>query len=85
MKILPKNNFNSKSLSFTIEESVESYLKYLKTNDPQYLYRQVIKPVEYSLLKTVISNTSCNQSKTARLLGMHRSTLHKKLKLYDLL
>ena len=78
-------HFSSQSLSRSFEESINNYLEKLNKNDPEYLYRDVIKQVEYPLLKVAIMHCLYNQSKAARCLGINRSTLNKKLKDYGLL
>lgn len=46
---------------------------------PDGLYHFVMKEVEQPLLETVLKYTNGNQSKAAKLLGINRGTLRKKL------
>jgi len=85
MQPLLTQEFSSKSLSHLVEESIEAYLQELNTDDPQYLYRQVIKQVEYPLLKTMMKRTHYNQSWAAQLLGINRATLYRKLKCHGMI
>jgi Fis family transcriptional regulator len=45
----------------------------------------VLEEVEPPLLRAVLRHTRNNQSKAARMLGLSRGTLRKKLKQYGLL
>ncbi|MCU7922201.1 MAG: Fis family transcriptional regulator, partial [Candidatus Thiodiazotropha sp. (ex Dulcina madagascariensis)] len=48
------------------------------------LYRLVMNEVEAPLLESVMKHTGGNQTQAATILGISRSTLRKKLSLYDL-
>ena len=49
------------------------------------LYRLVIAEVEGSLLEAVMEETAGNQGRAARILGINRGTLRKKLRAHGLL
>ena len=48
------------------------------------LYRLVITEVEGSLLEAVMEETAGNQGRAARILGINRGTLRKKLRVHGL-
>lgn len=48
------------------------------------LYRMVIGEVEGSLLEAVMKETAGNQGRAARILGLNRGTLRKKLRAHGL-
>ena len=48
------------------------------------LYQTVLREVEEPLLRVVLKATRGNQIKAARILGLNRSTLRKKLKELDM-
>ena len=48
------------------------------------LYRMVIAEVECSLLEAVMKETAGNQGRAARILGINRGTLRKKLRAHGL-
>lgn len=75
------------SLPRAIKTSVQNYMSAMKEQNQQItdLYDIFLQEVEGPLLAEVMSKTSYNQSKAARLLGLNRGTLRKKLKRYDLL
>ncbi len=51
---------------------------------PNDLYQMVMQQVEQPLFESVMAYTGGNQSKAATLLGISRSTLRKKLALYEI-
>ena len=86
----PVNNSSKGTLIHrTLKESTETALKeYFKTlngNAPNDLYNLVINEVELPLIEAVMVFTNKNQSQAANILGINRSTLRKKLKLFDLI
>ena len=86
----PANNSSNGTLIHrTLKESTETALKeYFKTlngNAPNDLYNLVINEVELPLIEAVMTFTNKNQSQAANILGINRSTLRKKLKLFELI
>jgi len=63
---------------------VETYFTHLNGHDSSGLYQLVLTEVEKPLLETALKHADFNQSKAAKLLGMSRSTLRKKLDFYGL-
>ena len=61
-----------------------SYFKQLDGHTAANIYQMVLAEVEQPLLETVMSHTEGNQTRAAEMLGISRSTLRKKLALYDL-
>jgi len=53
--------------------------------DPGRLYRKVMARVELPLLRHVLQMSGGNQLKAARLLGINRNTLRKRLRVLGLL
>ena len=53
-------------------------------DDCDGLYRLVIGEVEGSLLEAVMKETAGNQGRAARILGLNRGTLRKKLRTHGL-
>ena len=83
------NSSNGTLIHRTLKESTETALKdYFKTlngNAPNDLYNLVINEVELPLIEAVMTFTNKNQSQAANILGINRSTLRKKLKLFELI
>jgi len=84
-----KNSSNGKLIHRTLKESTEvalkEYFKTLNGNEPDGLYKLVINEVELPLIEAVMAFTNKNQSQAANILGINRSTLRKKLKLFELI
>lgn len=70
------------SLRECVEQAMVEYFHHLDGHDCTGLYDLVIQQVEEPLLEAVMQYTRNNQSRAAALLGLNRSTLRKKLKLY---
>jgi Fis family transcriptional regulator len=75
----------SRPLRHVTEEALDNYFSNLNGHDPGELYELVMGEVEAPLFKAVMSYTRGNQSRAAKVLGINRGTLRKKLRIYDLL
>ena len=62
-----------------------NYFADLDGQQPGNLYDMMIGEVEQALFAAVMDHTRGNQSKAAEMLGINRSTLRKKLRLYGLI
>lgn len=67
-----------------VRRSVKRYFKDLKGEQPSGLYSMVIEQTEKPLLQVVMEQVQGNQTRAARILGINRNTLRKKLRLYGL-
>jgi Fis family transcriptional regulator len=67
-----------------VRKAIDKYFKDLDGERPGGLYQLVLAEVERPLLESVMNNARGNQSHAAEYLGISRSTLRKKLKLYQL-
>ncbi len=65
-----------------VRAAVEQYFFQLDGHTVVGLYAMVIAEVEKPLLEAVLAHTGGNQSKAAKVLGMSRSTLRKKMQQY---
>ena len=73
-----------KNLSDNIDTLLDQYFNDLDGNQPSAIYEMVINTVEKPLLLYIMNKTEGNQSKAAKILGLNRNTLRKKLKQYNL-
>ena len=73
------------SLQKTVEATISHYLLTMDGQKITDLYDMVLRSIEEPMLATVLRRTSNNQSEAAKLLGLNRGTLRKKLKRYSLL
>ncbi|MBA2654564.1 MAG: DNA-binding transcriptional regulator Fis [Gammaproteobacteria bacterium] len=74
----------SPPLRQSVKKALENYLFHLEDQSPVNLYELVLEEIEAPLLEVVMKLTKNNQSKAAKLLGLSRGTLRKKLKQYNL-
>jgi len=63
-----------------VRSALRYYLQNMEGHDVSGLYRMVLDEVERPLIETVLESANNNQSVAARMLGISRSTLRKKLK-----
>ena len=92
MTITTEAQNQSCSIEFNDQDSIRSCINmaladYFKTMDGHEmtgLYDLVLQEVEPPLLENVMRNTRGNQSKAAKVLGINRGTLRKKLKQYNM-
>ncbi len=71
-------------LSGTVRTALQLYFNNLGGQNPASIYQMVIAEVERPMFETVMQYVNGNQSRAAQVLGISRSTLRKKLKVYDL-
>lgn len=69
-------------LSECVRNALRFYLRNLDGYEVNDLYQMVIGEVERPLIETLLEYTQGNQTRAARLLGMSRSTLRKKIAHY---
>ena len=63
-----------------IERKLRHFVKYMKVGQVRNLYSVLLAEVERPLLTYILKETNGNQIQAARLLGMNRNTLRKKIK-----
>jgi Fis family transcriptional regulator len=71
-------------LSAHVKKTVEHYFEQLNGHDTSRLHAMVISEVEKPLIEAALDYCGQNQTKTSKILGLSRSTLRKKLDLYDI-
>ena len=67
-----------------VRDALTHYFDQLDGTPPNNLHQLVMRQVEQPLFEAVMSYSGGNQSKAATLLGISRSTLRKKLALYEI-
>lgn len=67
-----------------VNDALESYFRDLNGETVTDLYDMVITEVEKGLLIAVLERSNANQSEASRILGISRTTLRKKMDLYDI-
>ena len=75
---------STQTLSHQVTQALEGYFAQLDGLEVVDLHALVIREVEKPLLQAVMNHTKSNQSKAAKVLGLSRGTLRKKLATYQL-
>ena len=63
----------------TVRRSLEKYFRDLDGEKPRSVYDMVIQNVERPLLEVVLDRAEGNQTIAAKMLGINRNTLRKKM------
>jgi len=71
-------------LADCVRTALSLYLHNMDDHQVANLHRFVMEEVERPLLETVLGHTQGNQTLTAKMLGISRSTLRNKLAKYDI-
>lgn len=66
------------------ETALKRYFNDLNGTRPGDLYNMVLREVEEPLFREALEYTRGNQSQAAEMLGINRTTLRKKLRLYGI-
>ena len=70
------------SLESIIELKLSQFLDQIGAFYPEQLYSMILKETEKPLLNQILRRTGGNQVHAARILGINRNTLRKKMRLY---
>lgn len=81
---ITETNIQQKPLRIYVEKALQNYFIYLADEPTNNLYALVLAEVEVPLLEATLKKTKSNQTKAAKLLGISRGTLRKKLKQYNI-
>ena len=71
-------------LGSAVQTALGYYFRDLDGHTPGNLHDMVIQEVEKPLFEAVMEHTRGNQSRAAKILGINRSTLRKKLEYYGI-
>lgn len=77
---LPQMNLDEIAIEDLVRQKLQLFLSKWDGYDVDDLYDVVIQRVEKPLIELVLQKTEGNQLKAAKMLGINRNTLHKKLK-----
>ena len=72
------------SLEAIVELKISRFLDQIGTYYPENLHALIMRKVEKPLIKQILRRTGGNQVHAARILGINRNTLRKKMKMYTL-
>ncbi len=72
------------SLRSCVRTNLEEYFSHLEDASTIDLYRRILQEVELPLLELTLKQCRGNQSRAAKMLGINRNTLRKKLVHYQI-
>jgi len=72
------------NLQDKIETLIDKYFKDLDGENPNDVYDMVLHSIEKPLLIYIMNYAEGNQTRAAKILGLNRNTLRKKLEFYNL-
>jgi Fis family transcriptional regulator, factor for inversion stimulation protein len=73
------------ALRDSVEKAMNNYFSQLQDEDAVDVYELVMAEVEAPLLEATMKYVRSNQTRAAKVLGLNRGTLRKKLKTYGML
>ena len=73
-----------RGLQDCIKDSLEKYFSDLSGETSNGVFKMVTQQTESATIKFVLDKVNQNQSEAARILGINRATLKKKVSLYNL-
>ena len=73
-----------RGLQECIKDSLEKYFSDLNGETSNGVFKMVTQQTESATIKFVLDKVNQNQSEAARILGINRATLKKKVSLYNL-
>ena len=82
---MPHTERRKEPLRACVQSALDLYFMDLDGHEADDVYDMVVGQVEQAMLESVMQHTRSNQTRAAEVLGINRSTLRKKLKLYGLL
>jgi Fis family transcriptional regulator len=84
MNVAARRERRKQPIRRSVTSALELYLGDMNGHDVHDLYHVVLSEVEPAIFNVVMHYVDGNQSHAAEVLGISRSTLRKKLKLYGL-
>lgn len=86
---VPAGESRPKTTEVNLEDAIfrklDSYFEHLEGEDPMPLYELVRDSVERALLAYAMDRCGGKQLRAAKLLGLNRNTIHKKLVMHGLI
>ncbi|MDA8905678.1 Fis family transcriptional regulator [Candidatus Thioglobus sp.] len=73
-----------RGLQDCIKDNLEKYFSDLNGETSNGVFKMVTQQTESATIKFVLDKVNQNQSEAARILGINRATLKKKVSLYNL-
>ena len=80
MNYEPKTELNQALLEQSLESILQATVKEALSQEREMLYDEVINAVDSALIRLTINKFGQNQTETAKLLGISRTTLAQRIK-----
>lgn len=80
---MPPRERRVEPLGSTVSASLKLYFSNLNGYHAGHIYNMVMAEVERPMLEVVMEYVKGNQTQASQILGLSRSTLRKKLKIYN--
>lgn len=84
-KVALADDLKTVTLKQVVKETLCNYFSNIGNEQPVDFHSILLEEIERPLLEVLINYTAYNQVKMAKILGISRGTLRKKLKQYGLL
>ena len=84
-KMMTTEQTGAITLRQAVKDTLRNYFTNIGNEQPVDFYSILLEEIERPLLETLINLTHYNQVKMAKILGISRGTLRKKLKQYGML
>lgn len=78
------DEYRHHALNASVRAALEAYFDRMGNHEPRDLYELVLAEVEQPMIQTVMERCRGNQTLAARVLGLSRGTLRKKLARYGI-
>ncbi len=75
---------NCDSLRSCVRTNLEEFFSHLEDSETTDLHKRILREVETPLLELALKQCNGNQSHAAKMLGINRNTLKKKMDLYQI-
>lgn len=72
------------SLSQHVTAALQTYFQQMEDEVPTHVYQMVLSQVEKPMICFILQQTHYNQSRAAKMLGINRNTLRKKMIEYQI-
>ena len=74
----------SSSLHELLKKNIKKMISGIGTNEQGNIYPLIMQEIEKSIIKLVLEETKYNYFKAAKILGISRSTLYRKIEALDI-
>lgn len=81
---IESSDLRSTSLGSLVDKKLEQFFDDVSGMMPENMHQMIMSKAEKPLIRQIMKRTGGNQVQAAKILGINRNTLRKKIKLYGL-